>query len=662
MRLPAWLPRSVFLGGIALTAALFVWGGWERRWIADDGLIVLRTVRNLLAGNGPVFNAGERVEANTSTIWTYLVYAFSWLTQARLEYVVLGIALVLSGGAIVLGMLGTGALWRGLGRGSAGSSPGPLGRSAGSAPGPLGRSAGSAPATLLLPAGALAYIAVPPARDYATSGLESCLVIFWIALLWLLLVRWTQRPPTTASVLILAFVAGLGPLVRPELVILAGLALLMIFLAPGTWKLRASIVAVAGAVPVGYQIWRMGYYGLPYPNTAVAKDAGGAKWGQGFTYLWNLVGPYWLWLPLLVLAVAVLVTRPWSAAVNPDGSTTATSDGSATATSDGSATATSDGSAIVRWQSRLRTPGAVVAVILVTGLLLMIYSLRVGGDFMHGRVLLPVLFCFMLPIAVLPIRIPAREDWGKTRSTALFAVGAGAWLITVIWAISVTNSSGMPNGTVVGKSGIVDERNFYALNTGHPHPILAEDYLDYPRMRPMVEAIANTPDGGLLLPAAAFTYWDVVPPPEPIPEGGAGHTVYFLNLGMTSMNVGLDVKVIDQMGLAYPLAAHTKRLDDGRIGHDKALYPDWVVADTGMVDIHPWLPWYMDEDWVADAKVALTCPETQEVLASSRGELTRQLFIRNFKRAFDYAKYRFDRVPAYELQRCNLVPPPVEPR
>ncbi|MFG1785010.1 flagellar motor control protein ZomB [Rhodococcus oryzae] len=622
MRLPAWLPRSVFLGGIALTAALFVWGGWERRWIADDGLIVLRTVRNLLAGNGPVFNAGERVEANTSTIWTYLVYAFSWLTQARLEYVVLGIALVLSGGAIVLGMLGTGALWRGIGR------PG---------------------ATLLLPAGALAYIAVPPARDYATSGLESCLVIFWIALLWLLLVRWTQRPPTTASVLILAFVAGLGPLVRPELVILAGLALLMIFLAPGTWKLRASIVAVAGAVPVGYQIWRMGYYGLPYPNTAVAKDAGGAKWGQGFTYLWNLVGPYWLWLPLLVLAVAVLVTRPWSGAgADAEG---------------GSAAVKSDGSAVVRWQSRLRTPGAVVAVILVTGLLLMIYSLRVGGDFMHGRVLLPVLFCFMLPIAVLPIRIPAREDWGKTRSTALFAVGAGAWLVTVIWAISVTNSSGMPNGTVVGKSGIVDERNFYALNTGHPHPILAEDYLDYPRMRPMVEAIANTPDGGLLLPAAAFTYWDVVPPPEPIPEGGAGHTVYFLNLGMTSMNVGLDVKVIDQMGLAYPLAAHTKRLDDGRIGHDKALYPDWVVADTGMVDIHPWLPWYMDEDWVADAKVALTCPETQEVLASSRGELTRQLFIRNFKRAFDYAKYRFDRVPAYELQRCDLVPPPpVEPR
>ena len=57
-----------------MVSGLWAWGIWQRRWIADDGLIVLRTVRNLLAGNGPVFNAGERVESNTSAAWTYLVY------------------------------------------------------------------------------------------------------------------------------------------------------------------------------------------------------------------------------------------------------------------------------------------------------------------------------------------------------------------------------------------------------------------------------------------------------------------------------------------------------------------------------------------------------------------------------------------------------------
>lgn len=250
----AILSRVVFLGGVAISALLMFWGAWERRWIADDGLIVLRTVRNLLAGNGPVFNAGERVEANTSTAWTYIVYAFSWLSQARLEYVVLTIALILSTAAIVLAMFGTARLYRG-GSFAAGGT------------------------LFLMPAGVLVYIAVPPARDFATSGLESCLVIFWIALLWLLLIRWSQAAtPSTTSVLILAFTAGMGPLVRPELAILGVLALAMIFLAPGpTWKVRVAMVFVAGIVPVGYQIWRMGYYALPYPNTAVSKDAGGAS-------------------------------------------------------------------------------------------------------------------------------------------------------------------------------------------------------------------------------------------------------------------------------------------------------------------------------------------------------------------------------------------------
>ena len=58
---------------------------------------MLRTVRNLLAGNGPVFNQGERVEANTSTAWTYLMYAGSWVGgPMRMEYVALALALVLS--------------------------------------------------------------------------------------------------------------------------------------------------------------------------------------------------------------------------------------------------------------------------------------------------------------------------------------------------------------------------------------------------------------------------------------------------------------------------------------------------------------------------------------------------------------------------------------
>ena len=98
--------------GVLVTAALFGWGAWQRRWIADDGLIVLRTVRNLLAGNGPVFNAGERVEANTSTLWTYLVYVGGVVGgPVRLEYVALTLALVLSVLGVVFVMLGAARLY-----------------------------------------------------------------------------------------------------------------------------------------------------------------------------------------------------------------------------------------------------------------------------------------------------------------------------------------------------------------------------------------------------------------------------------------------------------------------------------------------------------------------------------------------------------------------
>ncbi|WP_269822020.1 flagellar motor control protein ZomB [Nocardia gipuzkoensis] len=621
----ARLSKTMFVGGIALTVVLFAIGGWQRRWIADDGLIVLRTVRNLLAGNGPVFNEGERVETNTSTAWTYLVWFFSWLTQARLEYVVLGVALTVSLAAVVFAMLGSARLW------------------------------GGAAAGLLLPAGVLVYIALPPARDYVTSGLESGLVICWIGLLWWQLMRWSQAKSVRVPGLIgLVFLAGLAPLIRPEMTLVGALALLMIFCAPMPESrvrpivLRAVIVVVAGLVPLGYQIWRMGYYGLPYPNTAVAKDAGGAKWGQGFTYLWDLVGPYFLWAPLLALLIAgVLAARTRARRTAP---------------ADGDAARGWSAGRVRQW---LRSPGAVVTLVLVSGFLLTLYALRVGGDFMHGRMLLPQLFLLLLPVAVLPIRVPQGGLRAATAADWPLAALAVAFVGVTGWALFAADTTAIKTGTKISSTGIVDERVYYVLNTGHDHPILAEDYLDYPRIRAMVNDITNTPNGGLLLNSPSFMFWYIAPPPQPIPDGGAGHTVYFLNLGMTSMNVPLDVPVIDPMGLAYPLAAHTDRLTDGRIGHDKSLYPDWVVVDTGMVDRKPWMPWYLDEKWVTQARTAMSCPDTQALMISHRDPLTFERFRHNLRNALRFAKYRIDRVPKYEIQRCGLVDPfpqPLAPR
>ncbi|ABM16411.1 MULTISPECIES: flagellar motor control protein ZomB [Mycolicibacterium] len=622
VRVSLWL-------GVAVVAGLFGWGAWQRRWIADDGLIVLRTTRNMLAGNGPVFNAGERVEANTSTVWSYLMYLGGLVAgPARLEYVALTLALVLSVLGVVLVMLGTARLYE---------------------PTLKGRRA------LLLPAGALVYIAVPPARDFATSGLENGLVLAYLGLLWWMMVRWSQglrgRPTSRSFDVTLAVVAGLSVLVRPELALIGGLALVMMLIAVDQWRTRALIVVAGGLLPVGYQIFRMGYYGLLFPGTALAKDATGAKWEQGLVYLANFNQPYLLWAPAVLLIGLAIMVRLLCG--RPAGVDRRASAGSG-------------------WLARtVRSPSAVVLFMLVSGALQAIYWIRQGGDFMHGRVLLTPLFCLLAPVSVVPLMLPDSRRMARGAGYLYAGATSVLWLAVAGWALWAANSPGMgADATRVTYTGIVDERRFYSQATGHAHPLTAADYLDYPRMRAVLTAIENTPDGALLLPSGNYDMWDVVPayPPPPDAPRGFGseyngpHTVFFTNLGMLGMNVGLDVRVIDQIGLANPLAAHTARIEDGRIGHDKNLFPDWAVAEGPFFKEPPYIPTYLDEDWIRQAEAALKCPETEAVLNAIRAPMGPRRFLSNLLNAAEFTRYRIDRVPMYELERCGLpLPEPVNP-
>ncbi|WP_276043513.1 terminal beta-(1-_2)-arabinofuranosyltransferase [Mycobacterium palustre] len=615
--------------GVAVVAALFAWGAWQRRWIADDGLIVLRTVRNLLAGNGPVFNEGERVEANTSTAWTYLMYVGSWVGgPVRMEYVALALALTLSVLGVALLMLGAGRLY---------------------APSLRGRRA------IMLPAGALVYIALPPARDFATSGLESGLTLAYLGLLWWMMVCWSQpvrgRVNGRAFTAALAFVAGFSVLVRPELALMGGLALIMMLIAARTWRRRALIVVAGGFLPVAYQIFRMGYYGLLVPGTALAKDAAGDKWSQGMIYLANFNAPYSVWIPvalLVPLGVLLVVSRRHPAFLRP--------------------LPAPDYGRLAR---AVQSPPAAVAFVLVSGLLQALYWIRQGGDFMHGRVLLAPLFCLLAPVAVVPVMTPDGVDYSRETGYWVAGVTGALWLGVAGWSLWAANSPGMgDDATHVTYSGIVDERRFYAQATGHAHPLTAADYLDYPRMAAVLTTLDNTPDGALLLPSGNYIQWDLVPMARPAPGAAPGgqepqkpqHTVFFTNLGMVGMNVGLDVRVIDQIGLANPLAQHTERLKHGRIGHDKNLFPDWVIADGPWVKLYPGIPGYLDDNWVAQAVAALQCPETKAVLASVRAPMSLHRFVSNFLHSYEFTKYRIDRVPLYELARCGLpIPEPAPP-
>ena len=596
---PSRASLTVWTGAAAavLVAVLAFIGGWRRRWMSDDGLIVLRTVRNLLAGNGPVFNAGERVEANTSTLWQYLIYLGALITDARLEVIAMWLALIFTTAALGIAAWGTTLLHR------------------------------RRSALLLLPVGGVVYLALPPARDFATSGLEWGLSLLWIAVLWWLLVSWAQRPPapgrhasspgTDRITLVLAFWTGLSWLVRPELALYGGLAGLLLLVAAVSWRQRALILAVALPIPAAYQIFRMGYYGLLTPHTAVAKSAGDAEWADGWTYARDLIDPYTLWLAL-ALAVALGAVTVWRLST---------------------VRAVPADSRPAPAGLRLRSPLAVTVLVLLAGAIHVLYVLRVGGDFMHGRMLLLPLFALLLPVAVVPL-----SDLRATRPrvdllAALGLVGVG-W-----WAISTTVTGHPVNWeTDYEDLGIVDERDFWTYATfreQHDPPMFATDFLtakamnDYPEVmeRAMVEDTAMM--SMILLNEEEFSW---ITSPRIPREFAAGDpsglaeqppTVYHINLGMTSMNAPLEMRVLDTVGLTTPLAARQPRDPDARVGHDKWLPWSWQAADTALAP--EFVPEWYDREETAEARAALQTPAVAELLASYREPMTPGRFLSNIR-------------------------------
>ena len=531
------VPASLLFVGV-----FSLWGGFARRWISDDGLIVLRTVRNLEAGNGPVFNMGERVEANTSTLWQYLILVARWVSSAELETIAIYLGLILAVAAMVVGTWASASMHKGI----------------------------------VLPAGALVYLALPPARDFFTSGLEWGLCLFYLAVLWWMLITWARPRRHSRSNSIgywLAFWAGLSWLIRPELALYGGLVGVLLIVSTRSWK----VIAAALPLPLGYEIFRMGYYGLLTPHTAVAKSAAGSEWGKGFVYLGDFMAPYALYLPLIVLAVAVL----WKTDFRPPA---------------------------------VRSIQTVIYLFLGAALLHTLYVLRVGGDFMHGRMLLLPLFAALLPIFVVELR---------TWCAATFCAG---------WALAIV-LRGHPVDQSVYESeiSIVDERDFWthATNRQEP-PRTAKDFLGMDIMNDYEKAVRDLESGD----AMTFRYikdgdqpsWMTSPGD---PQRSDPPTVYLLNLGLTSMNAPLDVRVLDDIGLSNPLAARQPRIEGGRIGHDKSLDIAWQVGDSA-VDIDSIPPW-LDKNAARQARLALGDADFQKLFVSYRKPLTWNRFWENIK-------------------------------
>ncbi|MCW0215642.1 MAG: glycosyltransferase family 39 protein [Pseudonocardia sp.] len=570
----------VSTGAVLLLFAALI---WNRRWMSDDGLIVLRTVRNLLAGDGPVFNVGERVESNTSTLWTYLLALPGLIPGLSLNWasVVAGLLLSVAGLGFAMD-----AARRVFG----------------------GRRA-------MLPLGALVVLALPPFWDFGTSGLETGLIVGWLGLTWWLLVRrWESHracgsgTPGAGRAWPAALVLGLAPLVRPDLAlfgVVAGLALVVLEHRRG-WGRIVGLAAVAAALPVAYEVFRAGYYGLIVPATALAKEASDARWQQGLDYLFDLLDTYLLWIPAVGLVLAALLLA---------------------------------GGALARRgePGPARSPrghtAVVVAVPLASALLLALYVIRVGGDFMHGRMLLPALFCLVMPVAVVPM----------SRWTALPVVGVLAW--SVLCLVDLRPAY----GATLGPNLIANERLYYVLLLGNAHPVTAEDYSTHPMVPEGIAELerADRPSLAIVGAKPGGAGWWVLPAER--------ESIAWLNLGVTGELAPLDVRVLDGVGLVNPIAGHATGVPNGRIGHDKDLPPEWYLADSGVRGDTG----FVDPSSVADARAALACPRTAEMIESYRAPLTTTRFWDNLTGSVERTSYRYPR-DAADAATCAPLPAVVD--
>src|SRR5262249_10289064 len=99
-----------------------------------------------------------------------------------------------------------------------------------------------------------------------------------------------------------------------------------------------------------------------------------------------------------------------------------------------------------------------------------LYVARVGGDFMHARLLLPSLFGLLLPVA--SVRL---TEWPLRPLRAAPAIAAGTVLA---WAIACALWFRVPYPSEIGPHGIADERGFAVAYSGQPHPMDAADYAE----------------------------------------------------------------------------------------------------------------------------------------------------------------------------------------
>jgi arabinofuranosyltransferase len=284
--------------GLGLLCALAAFSGaiWPS-WLSDDAFISFRYAQNLVAGNGLVYNLGERVEGYTNFLWTMLAALALWLgadivLASYAAGVLLALALILATYAVARGLLGP--AWALVAALLVATSQSLLVYTA------RGGGLETGLFALLALAGTGAYLRASAAERDRTGPAGGC----WTLAAGLLLGLATLTRPEGAMIFGLTALRCIVYDVRLTIGDLRHIHDLSSDAGRKVFRL-ATLAAPYAAVVLPFFAWRYDYYGDLLPNTFYAKTGGGPLvWLRGLAYLGGFALDFGG--PLLLLAPAAL--------------------------------------------------------------------------------------------------------------------------------------------------------------------------------------------------------------------------------------------------------------------------------------------------------------------------------------------------------------------
>jgi arabinofuranosyltransferase len=350
----------------------------------------------------------------------------------------------------------------------------------------------SKPGLQLNPAAAI-LIGTSVFIDFGTSGLETSFsyLLFVLYAKFLAEERWLKQPAS------IGLICALLTLNRPDFGIF--LIVILLFILYESAKKRAGLshlgkfLLPSFLLVGGYQIFRMGYYAALFPNPFYAKSGLGTHFSQGINYLWDFCQGT-LFLPILLLVLIAIY--------------------------------------LSRRQRDIKARG----LILISGLLYGFFVIRGGGDFMHGRFLLPTLILITLSLTGVFDRFFERKIVLKNTFVVLFL----SFLFLSLQITPVQQRGKRFN------YGISDERSFYYKNNIIPIKHLFTDTMI------------------LMWKTIGINYRNLAE------KAKLNIRIAYKNVGFTGFYAGQHVYVLDKLGLTDPVVSRISLPRRRRPGHEKS--------------------------------------------------------------------------------------------